>query len=89
MTFQQTISLAEQLLPLGNVEVFEDPIPKSDLDGYIRIHEAIDLPVAMHLGGGEQIVRAVKAGVVDCLNLNGGPADFMRSVPSGKRFPSE
>ena len=82
-TAEQTISLAEQLLPLGNVEVFEDPIPKSDLDGYIRIHEAIDLPVAMHLGGGEQIVSAVKAGVVDCLNLNGGPADFMRSAAVG------
>ena len=82
-TAEQTISLAEQLLPLGNVEVFEDPIPKSDLEGYIRIHEAIDLPVAMHLGGGEQIVRAVKAGVVDCLNLNGGPAGFMRLAAVG------
>jgi muconate cycloisomerase len=82
-TAQQTIELAEQLLPLGNVEVFEDPIPKSDLEGYIRIHEAIDLPVAMHVGSGEQILRAVKAGVVDCLNLNGGPAAFMRNAAVG------
>ena len=79
-TAEQTIELAEQLAPLGNVEVFEDPIPKSDMEGYIRIHEAIDLPVAMHLGSIAQILRAVEAGVVDCLNLNGGPVGFTHNA---------
>ena len=33
--------LAGRLETLGNVEVFEDPIPKSDLEGYVKIHDAI------------------------------------------------
>ena len=32
-TAEQTIELAAELELLGNVEVFEDPIPKSDVDG--------------------------------------------------------
>ncbi|MEW6750728.1 MAG: enolase C-terminal domain-like protein [Candidatus Latescibacterota bacterium] len=79
-TAEQTIELARQLQELGNVEVFEDPIPKSDLEGYVRIHEAINLPVAMHLGDGPGIVRAVRAGVVDCLNLGGGIVGFTRNA---------
>jgi muconate cycloisomerase len=79
-TAEQTIELARQLEPLGNVEVFEDPIPKSDLEGYIQIHENINLPVAMHLGDGAGILRALKAGVVDCLNLGGSLVDFQRNA---------
>jgi muconate cycloisomerase len=79
-TAEQTIELARQLAPLGNVEVFEDPIPKTDLEGYVRIHEAINLPVAMHLGDGASVIRAIKAGVVDCLNLGGGLVGFMRNA---------
>ena len=79
-TAEQTIELAAELKALGNVEVFEDPIPKSDMEGYVRIHEAIDLPVAMHLGGGRQISDAIKAGVVDCLNLGGGLVGFQRNA---------
>lgn len=79
-TAEQTIELARELEALGNVEVFEDPIPKSDLEGYIKIHEAINLPVAMHLGDGPGIIRAIKAGVVDCLNLGGGLVGFPRNA---------
>lgn len=79
-TAEQTLELAQQLEALGNVEVFEDPIPKSDLEGYIRIHEAIKLPVAMHLGRGSDILRAIKAGVVDCLNLGGGLVGFQKNA---------
>ena len=79
-TAEQTIELAEQLEPLGNVEVFEDPIPKSDLEGYVKIHEAISIPVAMHLGSGPDIIRAVNAGVVDCVNLGGGLVGYGRNA---------
>ena len=75
-TAEQTIELAQQLEAVGNVEVFEDPIPKSDLEGYIQIHEAINLPVAMHVGSGPAIIRAIKAEVVDCLNLGGSLVGF-------------
>lgn len=79
-TAEATIELAHQLAALGNVEVFEDPIPKSDLEGYIRIHDAITLPLAMHLGDGPSIIRGVKAGVLDCVNLNGSLAGFQRNA---------
>jgi len=79
-TAPQAIELAHQLQPLGNVEVFEDPIPKTDLDGFIQIHEQIDLPLAMHLGDGPSVIRAVKADAVDCLNLGGSLVEFMRNA---------
>jgi len=60
-TAPQAIELAHQLQALGNVEVFEDPIPKADLDGFVQIREQIDLPVAMHVDDGPSIIRAVKA----------------------------
>lgn len=31
---------------------FESPIPQRDLDGYLRIRRKIDLPIAVHYGGG-------------------------------------
>jgi len=77
-TAEQAIALARQLEPLGNVEVFEDPIPKSDWDGYARIHQEACVPVAMHLGDGATMIRAIKAGVVDCFNLGGGLVGFQR-----------
>ena len=76
-TAPQAIALAHELQALGNVEVFEDPIPKSDLDGFIQVHEEIDLPLAMHLGNGPSIIRAVKADAVDCLNLGGSMIGFI------------
>jgi len=79
-TAEQTIELAHQLEALGNVEVFEDPIPKSDLEGYIKIHAAINLPLAMHVGDGPAVLRGIKAGVVDCLNLGGSLVGFMRNA---------
>ena len=72
-TAEQTIALAGELAPLGNVEVFEDPIPKTDTEGYARIHEEIDLPLAMHLSDPGQVLAALKGDLVDCFNLNGGP----------------
>lgn len=72
-TAQQAIELAHRLVALGNVEVFEDPIPKGDLEGYVRIHEEVDAPIAMHLGDGASMLRALEAGCVDCFNLGSGP----------------
>ena len=83
-TAEQTIELAERLAPLGNVEVFEDPIPKSDIEGYEKIHAAIPFPLAMHLSDGPGIIRALQAGagkgVVDCVNLGGSLVGFQRNA---------
>ena len=72
-TAAQAIDLAQQLVDVGNVEVFEDPIPKGDIEGYIQIHEALEWPLAMHLGNGSQMLEALQAGCVDCFNLGSGP----------------
>ncbi len=83
-TADQTIELASQLEPLGNVEVFEDPISKSDIEGYEKIHAAIPFPLAMHLGDGPGVIRAVQAdggsGVVDCVNLGGSLFGFQKNA---------
>ncbi len=72
-TAEQAIELAHRLVALGNVEVFEDPIPKSDIEGWVRIHEEVDAPIAMHLGSGPKILEALQAGCVDCFNIGSGP----------------
>ncbi|MBI4552353.1 MAG: hypothetical protein HY710_08825, partial [Candidatus Latescibacteria bacterium] len=83
-TAEQAIDLARQFEPLDNVEVFEDPIPKSDIEGYEKIHAAIKFPLAMHLGDGPGVIRAVRAaggkGVVDCVNLGGSLFGFLRNT---------
>tara|TARA_B100000029_G_scaffold58977_1_gene53145 strand:+ start:40047 stop:41174 length:1128 start_codon:yes stop_codon:yes gene_type:complete len=83
-TAEQAINLAEQLEPLGNIEVFEDPIPKTDIEGYEQIHQSIPFPLAMHLGDGPGVMRALQAdagkGVVDCVNLGGSIFGFQQSA---------
>ena len=34
----------------------------------VKIQEEVELPVAMHVGAGPEIIRAAKAEIVDCLN---------------------
>lgn len=79
-TAAQTLALAEELAPLGNVEVFEDPIPKSDLDGYREIHASLPFPLAMHVSDGPAALRGIQAGVVDCLNFGGSLMGFQRNA---------
>jgi|MDTC01.3.fsa_nt_gb muconate cycloisomerase len=75
-TAEQAIELAHRLVALGNVEVFEDPIPKSDIEGWVRIHEEVEAPIAMHLGSGAKMLEALQAGCVDCFNLGSGPVSM-------------
>ena len=79
-TAEQTIELAAELELLGNVEVFEDPIPKSDVEGYRRIREEINLPLAQHLGAGPDVVKALREGLADCFNLGGSLFGFQRNA---------
>ena len=78
-TAEKTIALAAELELLGNVEVFEDPIPKSDIEGYKRIKEEINLPLAQHLGAGTDVVTALTEGLADCLNLVGSLFGFQKN----------
>ena len=79
-TAEQTIELASQLDALGNVEVFEDPIPKSDVEGYRRIHDAINHPLAQHLASPTAVLAAIKDDLVDCFNLGGSLFGFCRNA---------
>ena len=90
-TAEQAIELAHRLVALGNVEVFEDPIPKSDVEGYVRIHEEVDAPIAMHLGSGAAMLKALEAGCVDCFNLGSGPVrmpDLARIAEAAPACPA-
>ena len=49
-TAAQTIDVARQLEPLGNVEVLEDPIVKTDMEGWAQISAATRIPLALHCG---------------------------------------
>jgi muconate cycloisomerase len=79
-TAEQTIALAAELEALGNVEVFEDPIPKTDIEGYKRIHEEINLPLAQHLGGSAAVLAALKEDLADCFNLGGSLFGFQKNA---------
>jgi muconate cycloisomerase len=71
--FEAALDLAEALSAVGNVAVFEDPIPKDDFDEYARLRRAMagtGIPLALHLGSVEQARRAIDGGCIDVLNAS-------------------
>ena len=67
------LDLAAALGAVGNVSVFEDPIPKNDLDEYARLrHEmaGTGIPLALHLGSVKDAKRAIEGGCIDVLNAS-------------------
>jgi L-alanine-DL-glutamate epimerase-like enolase superfamily enzyme len=64
--------LARRLGPIGNVAVFEDPIPKDDFNEYARLREEMrgtGIPLALHLGHLGDLRRAI-GGCIDVLNAS-------------------
>ncbi|MCD6529304.1 mandelate racemase/muconate lactonizing enzyme family protein [Candidatus Bathyarchaeota archaeon] len=57
-----------------NIESFEDPIPKWNLDQYTTLRKLIDIPIMLHLSSVKEVVNAVKREACDYLNL---PARYM------------
>jgi L-alanine-DL-glutamate epimerase-like enolase superfamily enzyme len=49
LTVEDALTIARELARLGFVW-FEEPIPQADLDGYVKLSRAVDLPIS----GGEQ-----------------------------------
>jgi muconate cycloisomerase len=76
----EAIALAQKLERFPNIEVYEDPVPKWNLDWYRQIRAAIKVPVALHLENPQDIVNAIKAEACDCMNLGGGMAQFVRNA---------
>jgi muconate cycloisomerase len=61
---------------LGNhrecVAVFEDPVPKGNLDWYVLLRQKLKVPLALHLGSPLDVLNAVKREAVDFLNISPG-----------------
>lgn len=72
------IRLARQLEGY-NIEVFEDPVPKGNLDWYVLLRQKMNIAVALHLGSLTSVFEAVKREAVDYLNISpGAMAEFVR-----------
>ncbi|HEU5315704.1 MAG TPA: enolase C-terminal domain-like protein [Chloroflexota bacterium] len=70
---EATLDLAQALGAVGNVAVFEDPIPKQDFDAYARLRREMrgtGIPLALHLGSVGDARRAIEGGCVDVLNAS-------------------
>lgn len=76
----EAIAVARQLERFSNIEVYEDPVPKWNLDWYRQIRAAINVPLAMHPGNPHDIVNAIKAEACDCMNLGCGMVQFVRNA---------
>ncbi len=67
------IALADALGPLRRlVAVFEDPVPKDNLDWYVHLRQKLQVPVALHLGSGRAVYDACRKEAVDMLNISPG-----------------
>ena len=69
--------LARELESFGTVANFEDPVLKDNLDWYRLLRQKTHIPLALHLGGPEGVLKALKAECIDYVNL-GGPAQQVR-----------
>jgi muconate cycloisomerase len=76
----EALEMARALVPHGRVKVFEDPMPKWNLDWYRLFRQQSVCPVALHLGEPTDIINAIKAEAVDYLNLGGGMVQFVRNA---------
>lgn len=74
----EAIALAKRLEQFPNVAVYEDPMPKWNLDWYKQFRTAVTVPVALHLGNPRDVVNAIKAEACDHFNLNGSMIGFVR-----------
>ncbi len=84
-TVEQTLELADQIKELENVEVFEDPIPKKGLRDdvlaqYRYMRGELPFPLALHLGGASDVIKAIRADAVDYLNLGGSMVNFVKAA---------
>ncbi|HAA76461.1 TPA: hypothetical protein DCE37_15210 [Candidatus Latescibacteria bacterium] len=76
----EAIALARAFEPFGNVAELEDPMAKWNLDWCKQLREATTIPVALHLANPHDIINAIKAEAVDCLNIVGSMAQFVKSA---------
>ncbi len=76
------VRLARQLEGY-NVELFEDPVPRWNLDWYALIRQKTTIPVALHIHlpyghSPRDLIAAIRKEAIDYLNIGGNMADFVR-----------
>jgi muconate cycloisomerase len=74
--------LAKSLEPY-QIDCFEDPVPRWNLDWYRLLRDKTSIPIALHVHTPygqriEELIQAIKIEAVDYFNLSGGLADFTR-----------
>jgi muconate cycloisomerase len=74
---EDMIELSRRLEPF-NIVCLEDPLPKNQLDWYVRLRHEAPLAVALHLGSPGQVLEAIKADAVDIINCS--PSSIVRFV---------
>jgi muconate cycloisomerase len=72
-----TLELARQLESY-NIEVFEDPTPKDDLEWYVFMRREMKIPLALHLSSPASVIAAIQKDCTDCFNLGGGMVQFVK-----------
>ena len=84
----EAIGLARRLARFPTIAMYEDPVPKWNLDWYRQIRGAIDVPLALHLGNPRDVVNAIKAEACDHFNLGGGMVEFVRMASMAAAYGS-
>ena len=62
-----------------NVQCFEDPFTRVNLEWYRLMRGKIHFPLALHLSDGRDVIEAIKAEACDYLNLGNGMVNFMKT----------
>jgi muconate cycloisomerase len=74
----EAIRLAQELERFKNVAMFEDPMPKWNLDWYRLFRQKTSVPVTLHLGSPQDVINAIKAEACDYMNLGGSMVNFVK-----------
>ncbi len=74
----EAIRLARELERYPNVAMFEDPMPKWNLDWYKLFRQKTSVPVTLHLGSPQDVINAIKAEACDYMNLGGSMVSFVK-----------
>lgn len=74
------LDLARRLERFPNVALYEDPMPKWNLDWYRQVRGQVKVPIALHLANPHDVANAIKAEACDCVNLGGGMVQFVRNA---------
>jgi muconate cycloisomerase len=84
----EAIMLARELERFPNIAIYEDPVPKWNLDWYKQLRATLSVPVALHLGSPRDVVNAIKAEACDHFNLGGGMVQFLRLAAMAHAYGS-